>query len=105
MASASSPIGHNLTSNSNQLKATGTLYLTLLGHYEFARIFTGITKCPKYEAALKYSEPTNPSFSNGTSYLDIDTWVVQMQSKSGSSLKRWQASFMTTCIEGTLGGH
>ena len=32
MASASSPIGHNLTSNSNQLKATRTRYLTLLSH-------------------------------------------------------------------------
>ena len=38
MASASSPIGHNLTSNSNQLKATRTLYLTLLSHTYLSHI-------------------------------------------------------------------
>ncbi len=32
MASTSSPIGHNLTSNSNHTKATKTPHLTLLSH-------------------------------------------------------------------------
>ena len=32
MASTSSPIGHNLTSNSNHIKATKTPHLTLLSH-------------------------------------------------------------------------
>ena len=36
MASASSPIGHNLTSDSDQLNSTRTLHLSLLSHkYEF----------------------------------------------------------------------
>ena len=61
--------------------------------YEFARIFTGIMQCPKYEAALKYSEPKKPSFPNGTSYLDIDTWVVQ-----NSCMADWYGGLMQSAF-------
>ena len=40
MASTSSPIGHNLTSNSNHIKATKTPHLTLLSHKWQWYVFT-----------------------------------------------------------------
>ena len=45
--------------------------------WEFARVFTGIMKCPKFDAALNYKNPTAPLFPNGSSYQDIDTWINQ----------------------------
>ena len=45
--------------------------------YEFARVFTCVMECPKYEAALRYFELKPPFFPNGSSYLDIDTWIAQ----------------------------
>ena len=55
----------------------------------FARVFTGVMECPKFDAVLDFKLPVKPLFPNGSSYLDIDTWIAQ-----NSCMAAWYADLM-----------
>ena len=46
-------------------------------------------ECPKFDAVLDFKLPTKPLFPNGSSYLDIDTWIAQ-----NSCMADWYADLM-----------